>query len=106
MKKKIHVNLRYIRDTQAQYSSKFLTQLAKDVLQDYGLHKDCVLCTVTDNAFNMVSVVKQLNERPRKGSSTMEESPAEIREQAEARPSHQLIVSDDWTDLTITNFYD
>jgi len=32
-----------IKDTQAQHSSKFLTQLEKDVLHDYGLQKDHVL---------------------------------------------------------------
>jgi len=54
-----------IRDTHAQHSSKFLTQLVKDGWQDYGIQKDHVLCIVTDNASNMVSTVKQLNERPR-----------------------------------------
>jgi len=33
-----------IRDTQAQHSSKFITRLVKDVLQDYGIQKDHVLC--------------------------------------------------------------
>jgi len=31
-----------------------------------------VLCIITDNAVNIVSMVKQLNERPREGSSTNE----------------------------------
>jgi len=36
-----------IRATQAQYSSKFSTQLVKDVFQDYGIQKDHALCIVT-----------------------------------------------------------
>jgi len=33
-----------IRDNQAQHSSKFLTQLEKDVLYDYGLpKKTCIM---------------------------------------------------------------
>jgi len=63
-----------IRNTQAQHCSNFLTQLEKDVLQDYGLQKDHVLCIVTDNKSNMVSMVKQLNQRPPQWSSTTEES--------------------------------
>jgi len=59
-----------IRDTEAQHSSKFLTQLGKDVLQDNGIQKDHVLCIVTDNISidYMVSTVKQ----PRKGSNITE----------------------------------
>jgi len=49
-------------------------------LQDYGIQKDDVLCIVTDNVSCMVSMVKQLNEQPREGSNTMEESAAEIEE--------------------------
>ena len=56
-----------IRDTQAQHPNKCLTQLEKDVLQDYGLQKYHVLCIVTDNSSNMVSIVKQVNERPSEG---------------------------------------
>jgi len=87
-----------IRDTQAQHSSEFLTQLQKDVLQDYGLQKEHVLCIVTYNASNMVSMVKQLNKRPREGSSTTEESVAEIQEHSGASQSNQLIVCDYLTD--------
>jgi len=64
---KIHTKTLAIRDTHAQYSSKFFTQLEKNVLQDYGLQKYRVLCLVIDNASKMVSVVKQFNERPREG---------------------------------------
>ena len=54
------------------------------------------------NASNTVSMVKQLNERPRKGSSTTEESAAEIQEQSGVSHSNQQIVRDD---LTIIHFY-
>ena len=77
-----------IRDTEAQYSNKFLTQLVKDELQDNGVQiLDHVLCIITDNTFNMVTHhsllvirVKQLNERPREGSNSSEKSAAEILE--------------------------
>ena len=41
-----------INDAEAQHSRKFLTQLVKGVLEDYGIQEDHVLCIVTDNAFN------------------------------------------------------
>jgi len=56
--RKNYTKILAIRVTEAQHSSKFLTQLVKDVLQGYGLHKDHVLCIVTDNASNMVSMLK------------------------------------------------
>jgi len=75
--------------------------LEKDVLQDYGLQKDHVLCIVTNNnESNMLNIVKQLSERPREGSSTTEERAAEIQEQSGAGHSDQLIVCDDLIDLT------
>jgi len=77
--------------------------LVKDVLQDYVLQKDRVLCIVTDNGSNMVNMVKQLNERPREGSSSAEESAVENQEQSGTSHSNQLIVCDD---LTTNNFYD
>jgi len=62
------------------------------------------LSIVTDNnASNMVSLVKQLNERPRKGSSTTDESAVEIQEQSGDSHSNQLIVCDD---LPINIFYE
>jgi len=91
------------RDIQAKHSSKLSTQLVKNVLQDYGIQKDHALCIVTDNASNMVSMVEKLNERPREGSNTSEESAAEIQEQSEASHSSQLIICDD---LTIINLYE
>ena len=69
------------------------------MLQDYVLQKDRVLCIVTDNGSNMVNMVKQLNERPREGSSSAEEN----QEQSGTSHSNQLIVCDD---LTTNNFYD
>jgi len=41
-------------------------------------------------------MAKQLNERPREGSSATEESAAEIQEQAGNSHSYQLIVCDDF----------
>ena len=73
------------------------------MLQDYGIQNDHVLCIVTDNASNMVSMVIQLSERPRKGFNTTEESAAELQKQSGASHSNQLIVCDD---LTIMNFCD
>ena len=74
--------LAIIRDSEAKHSSKFLTQLVKDLLQDNGIQKDHVLCIVTANASSMVNMIKQLNERPREGSNTTEESAVEIQEQS------------------------
>jgi len=56
----IYTKMIAIRDTQAQHSSKLLAQLEKNALQDYGIQKDHVLCTVTYNASNMVWV-QQVN---------------------------------------------
>jgi len=73
------------------------------VFQDNGIQKDHALRIVIDNASNMVGMVKQLNEQPREGSNTTEESAAEIQEQSEVSCGNKLIVCDD---LTIFNFYD
>jgi len=57
MKEKITLETLAIRDTTGKHSSKFLTQLVKDILQDNGIQKDHVLCIVADTS-NMVSMVK------------------------------------------------
>jgi len=96
MKEKVTPNLRYERHLSPTFQ-QVLNTIGKDVLPDYdyGLQKDHVLCTVTDNAPNMVSMVNQLNERPREGSSTTEQSAAEIQEHSGASPTNQLVVCDD-----------
>ena len=100
---KYYIKTLAILATQAQNSSKFLTQLEKDVLQMNGLQKGHVLCIVTDNASNMVSMVKQLNERPREGSSVTEESAAKVQEKSGASHNNKFFVCDD---LSIINSYD
>jgi len=62
-----------------------------------ALKNDHVLCVVTNNESNMVSMVKQLNQRLREGSGTTEESGAEIQEQSRASHSNQIIVCDHLT---------
>lgn len=87
-----------IKDTEAQHSSNFLKQLVKEVLQEFGIQKDHVLCIVTDNASNMLSMVKRLNEREDSGITESEECAEEIQEE-QPGPSHsrQPIDLDDLT---------
>ena len=39
------------------------------MLQDSGIQKDHVLWIVTDNVYNMLSIVKQFSEKPREISA-------------------------------------
>jgi len=61
----------------------------------------CTSLYVTDNASNVVSIVKQLNARP----STTEESAAKIQEQSGASHTNQLIVCDDFTKIFVISKY-
>ena len=70
-----------IKDTEAQHSSNFLKQLVNNVLKDYGIQKEHVLCIVTNNASNMLSMVKKINERPKEDSSSTKEFEAQIQEE-------------------------
>lgn len=51
-----------VRDTAAHHSSEYLKQLVEEVLLEYGLKKEQVLCIVSDNASNMLRTVSRLNE--------------------------------------------
>jgi len=46
--KKLHQNLSYRRHSSPTFQQILHTILVKDVLQDYGIQKDHVLCIVTD----------------------------------------------------------
>ena len=70
-----------VKDTEAQHSSNFLKQLLNNVLKDYGIQKEHVLCIVTDNASNMLSMVKKMNERPKEDSIITKEFEAQIQEE-------------------------
>jgi len=96
MKEKITSKILAIRSIHGHHSSKFLTQLVKDMLLDYGIQKNHVLCFGTIKCVHMMSMVKQLNEQPGEGSNTAEESAAEIQEQSAASLSNQLILCDDY----------
>ncbi|KAM4045437.1 LOW QUALITY PROTEIN: uncharacterized protein ACNLHF_009274 [Anomaloglossus baeobatrachus] len=52
-----------VKDTKAHHTSEFLQVLVEKVLQDYELKKEQVLSVVTDNASNMISTIKLMNER-------------------------------------------
>ena len=51
-----------IKDTKSHHESEYLQELVEDVLKDFGIKKDQVLCIVTDNATNMVCMVDKLND--------------------------------------------
>ncbi|KAM4028644.1 uncharacterized protein ACNLHF_023936 [Anomaloglossus baeobatrachus] len=51
-----------VKDTKAHHTSEFLQVLVEKVLQDYELKKEQVLSVVTDNASNMISTIKLMNE--------------------------------------------
>jgi hypothetical protein len=68
------VNIRYIDnkneavthtlsivDTKCQHTSRELKVLLVDILDEYQIPLDHVLCCVTDNAANMVKLVKDVN---------------------------------------------
>ncbi|KAM3921449.1 uncharacterized protein RB166_010830 [Leptodactylus fuscus] len=51
-----------VKDTKAHHTSEFLQVLVEMVLQDYELKKEQVLSVVTDNASDMISTIKLMNE--------------------------------------------
>ncbi|XP_073540576.1 uncharacterized protein [Phyllobates terribilis] len=52
-----------VKDTKAHHTSQILQALVEKVLQDYELKKEQVLAIVTDNASNVISTIKLMNER-------------------------------------------
>ena len=50
-----------VKDTNANHSSESIKKIFCDVLDGYGLKKDQILATVTDNASNMISTIKKIN---------------------------------------------
>ncbi|XP_073401270.1 uncharacterized protein [Dendrobates tinctorius] len=51
-----------VKDTKAHHTSEFLQVLVEKVLQDYELKREQVLSVVIDNASNMISTIKLMNE--------------------------------------------
>jgi hypothetical protein len=51
-----------ITDTKSQHTSSQLKVLLHNILESYDIPLNHVLCCVTDNASNMIRVVKDLNE--------------------------------------------
>ena len=52
-----------VKDTEAQHTSSFMQQLVTDVLLDFDIKKSNVLSIITDNASNMISLVKLMNKK-------------------------------------------
>ena len=50
-----------LRNTQAQHTSEYLSDLVEKVLDEFEMKKEQVLCIITDNASNMLSMVEKLD---------------------------------------------
>ncbi|KAM9307836.1 uncharacterized protein PAF06_011978 [Gastrophryne carolinensis] len=64
-----------VKDTKAHHSSEFLQVLVENVLQEYELKKEQVLSVVTDNASNMISTIRLMNENNEAEQQLEEENP-------------------------------
>ena len=51
-----------VKDTNANYSSKSIKKIVCNVLYGYGLKKEQIPAIVTDNASNMISTIKKINQ--------------------------------------------
>ena len=51
-----------VKDTNANHSSESIKKIVCDVLDGYGLKKEQILAIVTDNASNMISTIKKINQ--------------------------------------------
>ena len=51
-----------IRDTDCRHDSDFISSLILKVLEDFKIERDKVLCIVSDNATNMLSSVRKIND--------------------------------------------
>ena len=51
-----------VKDTNANHSSESIKKIVCDVLDGYGLKKEHILAIVTDNASNMISTIKKINQ--------------------------------------------
>ena len=50
-----------IRDTKSHHASEYLHKLIRDILEEYEIEKDRVVCIVTDSSSNMISTLKKVN---------------------------------------------
>jgi len=60
---KVKTNTLSVIDTQTNMRVTFCKQLVSDVLKNFEIEKQQVLCNVTDNALNMTSTTEKLNEK-------------------------------------------
>ena len=51
-----------VKDTKANHSSESIKKIVCYVLDGYGLKKEQILAIVTDNASNMTSTIKKINQ--------------------------------------------
>lgn len=62
-----------IKDTQAHHSSEYLKNILKEILKDFKIKKEHVLCIVTDNASNMLSITDKLNKENKEALVTVDD---------------------------------
>jgi len=60
---KVKTNTLSVIDAQTNMRVTFCKQLVSDVLKNFEIEKQQVLCNVTDNALNMTSTTEKLNEK-------------------------------------------
>lgn len=51
-----------VRDTKQRHDSESIAKILTDLLAEFNINKENVICCVVDNASNMTKTVQRLNE--------------------------------------------
>ncbi|XP_023222406.1 uncharacterized protein LOC111623902 [Centruroides sculpturatus] len=51
-----------VKDTMAHHTGEYLQKLVQEVLEDFKIKKENILCIVTDNASNMLKITEKMNQ--------------------------------------------
>lgn len=63
-----------VKDTQAHHTSEYLQKLVQEVLDDFKIKKEQILCIVTDNASNMLSTTEKMNKAIEESARVLEDN--------------------------------
>lgn len=63
-----------MKDTQAHHTNEYLQKLVQEVLDDFKIKKEQILCIVTDNASNMLSTTEKMNKAIEENARVLEDN--------------------------------
>ncbi|XP_039441388.1 uncharacterized protein LOC120422101 [Culex pipiens pallens] len=76
-----------VKDTEAHHAGDYLKCMLQEVFTEFGIVKERILCIITDNAANMISMMKCINQNNENLSDESEDS----AEDDDVQPTDDLI---------------